>query len=109
MLIMVSGPYRSGSDDPEVWKENLKVMNAAAYEVFKKGHTPLIGVNAALPIIAEANEDKYDEIMMPVSLALANICDAVLRIGGISKGADDEVEIFVKKNLPVYYSIDEIP
>ena len=109
MLIMVSGPYRSDSDDPDVWKENLRSMNEAAYEVFKKGHTPLIGVNAALPIIAEAGEDKYEEIMMPISLALANICDAVLRIGGASKGADDEVEIFVKKNLQVYYSIGEIP
>ena len=87
MLIMVSGPYRSDSDDPDVWKENLRSMNEAAYEVFKKGHTPLIGVNAALPIIAEAGEDKYEEIMMPISLALANICDAVLRIGGDSKGA----------------------
>ncbi len=108
MIIMVSGPYRSGSDDPDVWKENLRKLNETAYEVFKKGHTPLIGVNAALPIITEAGEDKYNEIMMPVSLALAEICDAVLRIGGDSKGADDEVDIFLKKNLPVYYSIDEI-
>ena len=34
---MVSGPYRSGSDDPNVWKENLRKLNEAAYEVFKKG------------------------------------------------------------------------
>lgn len=105
---MVSGPYRSGSDDPAVWEKNLQAMNEAAYEVFRKGHTPLIGVNAALPVIQALGEDKYDEIMMPVSLALADKCDAVLRIGGPSKGADEEVEVFKRKGLPVYYSIEEI-
>jgi hypothetical protein len=109
MVIMVSGPYTSGSDDPVVWEKNLWEMNEAAYEVFKKGHTPLIGVNAALPIIKALGEDKYDEIMMPISLALADKCDAVLRIGGPSKGADEEVEIFIKKGQPVYYDINEVP
>lgn len=108
MFIMVSGPYKSGSDDPKVWEKNLAVMNAAAYEVFKKGHTPIIGVNAALPVIKALGEDKYDELMMPISLALADKCDAVLRIGGDSKGADEEVEVFKRKGLPVYYSIEEI-
>jgi len=108
MFIMVSGPYRSGSDDPEVWEKNLQAMNEAAYEVFRKGHIPMIGVNAALPVIKALGEDKYDEIMMPVSLALADKCDAVLRIGGASKGADDEVDVFKKKGLPVYFDINEI-
>ena len=109
MLIMISGPYRSGSDDPNVWKDNLRKLNECAYEVFKKGHVPVIGVNAALPIIEASGMEKYEEIMMPVSLGLAEKCDAVFRTSEPSKGADEEVNIFAKKKLPVYRSIEEIP
>ena len=53
-------------------------------------------------------DERYDEIMMPVSLALADRCDACLRIGGASKGADDEVERFKAAGKPVYRRLDEI-
>lgn len=105
---MIAGPYRSGSDNPEQWKKNLHAMNEAAFAVFKKGHTPVIGVNMALPIIQAMGEEHYNDLMMPISLSLTDKCDAILRIGGPSKGADQEVERFVTKNLPVYYSLDEI-
>ena len=48
-------------------------------------------------------------IMMPMSLAAAERCDACLRIGGESKGADDEAESFKARGLPVYRSIEEVP
>ena len=47
---MIAGPYRSGSNDPKVWQENLNAMNRVALQVFELGHTPIIGVNMALPI-----------------------------------------------------------
>lgn len=109
MWIMVAGPYRSGSDSPEGWSENLRVLNQAALEVFRRGHIPIIGVNLALPVIDVAGQEMYNELMMPISLALAERCDAVLRIGGTSSGADREVEKFQAKGLPVFRSIDEIP
>lgn len=109
MWIMISGPYRSGSKDPVVWQQNLDAMNLAAYEVFKLGHVPVIGVNFAKPIIDLKGEECYDEIMMPLSMKTCERCDAVLRIGGASKGADMEVDYFEKKSLPVYRSIEEIP
>ena len=84
-------------------------MNRAAYEVFRLGHVPVIGVNMALPIITVMGADRYDEIMMPVSLALVDRCDACLRIGGPSKGADDEMERFRAAGKPVYRRLDEIP
>jgi hypothetical protein len=106
---MISGPYRHGSDDPDVWQENLNAMNRAAYDLFKKGHVPIIGVNAALPIIDAVGQEKYDEVMMPLSLNLTSRCDAVLRIGGASNGADREVQRFKERDVPVYTSLDEIP
>jgi CMP-2-keto-3-deoxyoctulosonic acid synthetase len=106
---MISGPYRSGTDDPKIWAGNLVNMNEAAHQLLHKGHIPIIGVNMALPIIEAAGQDQYDAIMMPISMSLATRCDAVLRIGGISANADKEVEQFQKKGLPIYFSVDEIP
>lgn len=109
MWIMIAGPYRSGSDNPDVWKKNLEEMNRAALTLFRRGHVPVIGVNLGLPIIEAAGEEEYGNLMMPLSLALAERCDAVLRIGGPSAGADREVESFRLRNLPVYTSVDMIP
>lgn len=104
---MVSGPYRSGTQTQQQRDENLHVLNAAAVALFRRGHTPVIGVNVALPMIQAGGG--YDEVMMPVSLALCERCDAVLRVGGPSKGADDEVERFKAAGKPVYEAVDEVP
>jgi hypothetical protein len=109
MWIMVAGPYRSNSPDAAVWAQNLGELNRAAYGIFLKGHVPIIGVNLALPIIESAGEQSYDAIMMPLSLRLAERCDAVLRIGGVSRGADEEVDTFAARGLNVFRSLDEIP
>ena len=106
---MIAGPYKSGSNDPDVHHANLVKMNRAALKVFSKGHIPVIGVNLALPMI-ECNEGReYEKLMMPISLGIAHKCDAILRIGGPSKGADQEVEVFELKGLPVYQTVEEIP
>jgi hypothetical protein len=47
--------------------------------------------------------------MMPVSLALAERCDAVLRLGGPSQGADQEVARFRQAGKPVYLALKDIP
>lgn len=70
------------------WRE----LNIAALEVFRRGHVPIVGVNMALPLIEIAGQEQYDRIMMPLSLAAAERCDAAFRIGGPSHGADEEVE-----------------
>jgi hypothetical protein len=60
-------------------------------------------------MIRVAGEAAFDELMMPMSLAAAERCDACLRIGGASRGADDEVARFRRRGLPVYFSLDEVP
>jgi hypothetical protein len=107
MWIMIAGPYSSDGADQATRAERLREMNLAAYEVFRRGHTPVIGVNMALPII-ETGEGSYEELMMPISFALAEKCDAILRIGGPSKGADDEVETIRAKGGAVFRSLEEI-
>ncbi len=109
LWIMIAGPYRSGAVDAAARAANLRALNAAALAVLRRGHVPVIGVNLALPIIEAAGPKSFDEIMMPLSLALAERCDAVLRIGGASSGADDEVAMFRVRGLPVFHALSEIP
>src|SRR5215510_11129064 len=92
MWIMVAGPYRTGAQSEADREDNLRRLNLAAYEIFRKGHISIIGVNLALPMIAAAGKETYEEVMMPISLAAAERCDAILRIGDESAGADQEVE-----------------
>jgi len=106
---MIAGPYRHGSEDKEVWRRNHQLLNENALRVFEMGHTPVIGVNGALPIIEFNKDADYESIMMPLSLDLAQRCDAILRVGGPSEGADQEVAIFKSKDLPIYTSLSEIP
>lgn len=111
MWIMIAGPYRSGSTDPAVWLANLDKLNEAAVALLRAGHVPIIGVNMALPMIAAmgGGDAAYREIMNPVSLSLIDRCDACLRIGGPSQGADDEVRRFEAAGRPVYRALGQVP
>ncbi len=108
-LVMVAGPYRSGAADAHGRREHLRALERAAYEVFRKGHVPLVGVNVALPLVEVAGKERYDEIMTPLCLRLADRCDAVLRVGGPSAGADAEVERIRDRGGRVLHSLDELP
>jgi hypothetical protein len=109
LWIMVAGPYRSGSSDPRVWASNLQALNDVAVAVLQKGHVPIVGVNLALPVIDSAGQESYGSIMPALSLGLTERCDAILRIGGASAGADEEVATFRTRGLPVFRSLEEIP
>ncbi len=109
MWIMVAGPYRSGAATAEARARNLAELNRAALVLFRAGHVPVIGVNLALPVIEAAGEAAYDEIMMPLSLHLAERCDACLRVGGPSAGADEEAARFRAAGRPVYERLEEVP
>lgn len=107
MIIGVSGPYSAPTEEQR--NKNFEAMNIAAARVYEKGHIPFIGVNMALPVVAQANAaDKY-EAVMEISLAVIDKCDAILIIGEESKGVKREKDVLLSKGLPVYYSIDEIP
>lgn len=109
LWVMIAGPYSSGGADAARRAINLQALNRAALAVFERGHVPVIGVNLALPIIEAAGPDRYDAIMMPLSLALADRCDGCLRVGGPSAGADAEVARFRAAGKPVWSSVDALP
>jgi hypothetical protein len=107
--IMVAGPYTAGTAHAAARSANLRALNRAALALFRMGHIPVIGVNLALPIIEAAGAEAFNEIMMPLSLALSERCDACLRIGGPSRGADEEMERIRARGKPVYMRLEEVP
>ena len=51
MLILIAGPYRSGTgDDPEKMERNLRKLEEASWPLFEAGHIPMIGEWVALPV-----------------------------------------------------------
>jgi hypothetical protein len=109
LWVMVSGPYTAGATSEDERRENLRAMNRVAYAVFQRGHVPIIGVNLAYPVIEAVGPQVFDEVMMPLSLAAAERCDAVLRVGGSSRGADREVELIRARGGAVYHDVNELP
>lgn len=115
MLILIAGPYRSGTgDDPEKMAANLQRLEEPSYALFKAGHVPVIGEWVALPVWhaaggARIGDDLYEEIFHPVAGRLLALCEAVLRLPGDSKGADNDVRIARERDIPVYYRLEDVP
>ena len=88
MMILVAGPYRSGTgDDPELMAANLARLEAVTLPLFRAGHVPVIGEWLALPLLRQAGSTRpgdaaYAEISYPVAHRLLQRCDAVLRLPG---------------------------
>ena len=115
MLILIAGPYRSGTgDDPEKMAANLRRLEQASWPLFRAGHVPMIGEWVALPIWRVAGGSKvgdalYDEILHPTAGRLIQLCDAVLRLPGASTGADDDVRLAKERGIPIYYCVEDVP
>ena len=115
MLILIAGPYRSGTNnDPILIKRNMDVLESMALPIFRKGHVPMIGEWVANPLIELAGSKDigdaiFQEIQYPVAHRLLAKCDAVLRIRGESKGADQDVTLAKELGLKIYYDVNDIP
>lgn len=114
-MILIAGPYRSGTgDDPVKLADNVRAMEAYALPLFRAGHIPVVGEWFALPLVALAGSTRvgdagFDEIFHPIAERLLERCDAVLRVGGASQGADLMVRVARQRGLAVYASLNEIP
>jgi hypothetical protein len=115
LLILIAGPYRSGTgDDPELMARNLERLEEAAWPIFRAGHVPMIGEWVALPVLRSAGQPSVtgelgEQVMYPTAQRLLAHCDAVVRLPGASTGADQDVAIAHERGLPVYRELSEIP
>jgi hypothetical protein len=114
-MILVAGPYRSGTnDDPELIAANVRAMTDMALRLFRAGHLPVLGEWFALPLIEHAGsrgigDAIFDEIFHPISRRLVSKCDACLRIGGPSKGADEMVTLARSFQKQVFFRYEDVP
>jgi hypothetical protein len=115
LLILIAGPYRSGTNgDAALIARNLQRLEEAALHVYRLGHMPMIGEWVALPLAAAAGSkavgDTVSETFLyPVANRLIRQCDAIFRIDGASQGADADVKLAEELGLPVYRSLSDIP
>jgi hypothetical protein len=115
LMILIAGPYRSGTNDnPEKMANNLRQLESVALPLYRAGHIPLIGEWLALPLLREAGSKHpgdaiYDEILYPIANRLITRCDAVLRLPGASKGADEDVRLAKARGLQVFHALAEVP
>jgi len=115
MLILIAGPYRSGTnDDPDKMAANLHRLEEVSWPLFRAGHLPVIGEWLALPVWRMAGGERigdhlYEKIFYPTAGRLLQICDAVLRLPGESKGADNDVRLANERGIPVFHRLEEVP
>jgi hypothetical protein len=115
LMILVAGPYRSGTnDDRALIEANVAAMTQAALDLFRLGHLPVMGEWFALPLIEAAGstgigDEVFDEIFHPIAERVLAKCDGCLRIGGRSQGADRMVEVARSLGKTVFHDIAAIP
>lgn len=115
LMILVAGPYRSGTNDqPHLIEANVKAMTDMALELYRMGHMPVLGEWFALPLIEAAGSRQtgdaiFNELFHPVAVQLIDHCDAVLRIGGPSAGADEMVRTGKEKGKIIFRSKTDVP
>ena len=115
MMILIAGPYRSGTeDDPHKIDANVRLMESYALPIFRLGHIPVLGEWIALPLVhlagsQQIGDEAFNEIFHPIAERLLEKCDAILRVGGASQGADRMVEVGHKNGLQIYTNLEEIP
>ncbi|MFI5916861.1 DUF4406 domain-containing protein [Dactylosporangium sp. NPDC051541] len=115
LMILIAGPYASGTGgDPDLMRQNLRRLETAAWPLFEAGHLPMIGEWVALPVLDSAGatgptDPLAAQVLYPVAARLLQRCDAVLRLPGESRGADQDVAIARERGIPVYYDINDVP
>ena len=93
---------------------NVHDMESYALPIFRLGHIPVLGEWFALPLVklagsTQVGDEAFNEIFHPIAERLLDKCNAVLRVGGASQGADLMVKTGQEKGLHIYYSLAEIP
>ena len=114
LMILVAGPYRSGTNgDPARIQANVDAMTGVSLDLYRRGHLPVMGEWFALPLIeraeADGDHDADEEIFHPIAERVLARCDACLRIGGPSDGADRMVRRARELGKTVFTDIADIP
>jgi hypothetical protein len=81
LMILVAGPYRSGTDgDPVRIAANVAAMTEVSLALYRRGHLPVMGEWFALPLIEEARR-------LEPNAAGARVQRALI-LAGLGRGAE---------------------
>ena len=101
MRVFISGPMStSGEPGP-----NLHQAVVAAAILMRSGHTPFV---PHLTWIADAISPCSIDQWMRWDKEWLLQCEAVIRLPGDSRGADEEVRLARENEMPVYESVNEL-
>lgn len=100
MRIYVAGPYTHG--DVAL---NIREAILAGDKLLEMGHIPFV---PHLTHFWHFVSPKPWEEWLKIDKEWIQFCDALLRLPGMSKGADIEVQYAELLGISIYYSIEEI-
>ena len=99
-IVYIASPYTLG--DVAV---NVKLQLDLVDELMDRGYVPFAPLYSHFQHMAHPRP--YED-WINIDLKWVEICDCVLRVGGASKGADNEVAHAKSLGKPVYYSMEEL-
>ena len=98
--VYIASPYRIGDKE-----DNVAISIRVASHLIDAGFNPYV------PLFNHFIDIRYSkkvEVWMALDLEWVAKCDCVFRLPGASRGADLEVEIATKINLPVFYTVEQL-
>lgn len=108
-IVYIAGPISKGD-----MAHNIGQANDAQIALMKAGFAP---INPMLSVFVGYPHDREPNTMprgtthadwMGMDLPLVEVCDALLRLPGESKGADNEVAHARLHNIPVFHDLDSL-
>ena len=115
LMILIAGPYRSGTgDEPAKLAANVRAMEAYAVPLFRAGHLPVVGEWLALPLVALAGsrsigDEPFAEIFTRSPSVSSNGVTPCYAWAARHSGADLMVQIAQQRGLHVYRALAEVP
>ena len=101
MTIYVAGPYTGG--DPVI---NVRNACLAGEALVAKGHTPVVPHLFHLWHLCSPHDYEY---WLSLDRGLLGLCDALVRLPGVSPGAHREVEWAMGLGLSIFLGVDDVP
>jgi hypothetical protein len=107
------GPILSvNPEDAWLIEANDAMMTEVALLLYRAGHLPVMAEWLAFALSVHAGSGMgdpiFDEIFHNIAHRIVEKCDACLRMGGESEGADELLAIARALDKKIYYSLEEI-
>lgn len=120
MKIYISGPITNGMQKDTYSDDDVTSAIDVAIELIRMGHNPFTPQLTVFYAERISQRDgiswaKASNSIAPYAKWIANdllwidVCDAVFRMPGNSRGANMEVAYAETRNKPIFHSLEEVP